>query len=138
LYQSVKAVTAAQHLIKKGGRILVVAECAEGVGSSEFATSLKNIQSFEAYLAEIANPPVKIDQWQVEKMALAALRSELFFYTPGVQAEDLGILKNRCFPTLKLAVTAATANLSPGAKILLVPEGPYTFAKVRRSGGVTQ
>jgi lactate racemase len=137
-YQSVKALTAAQHLIKKGGRILVVAECAEGVGSSEFATSLKNIQSFEAYLDEIARPPVQIDQWQVEKLAFAALRSELFFYTPGVQAEDLGILKNRYFPILKDALTAATANLSPGAKILLVPEGPYTFAKVRRSAEVTQ
>jgi lactate racemase len=137
-YQSVKAVTAAQHLIKKGGRILVVAECAEGVGSSEFATSLKNIQSFEAYLAEIASSPVQIDQWQVEKLALAALRSELFFCTPGVQAEDLGILKNRYFATLKGAVTAATANLPRGARILLVPEGPYTFAKVRQPAGVTQ
>jgi nickel-dependent lactate racemase len=137
-YQSVKAVTAAQHLIKKGGRILVVAECAEGVGSSEFATSLKNIQSFEAYLSEIASPPVKIDQWQVEKLALTALRSELFFYTPGVQAEDLGIMRNRYFRGLEEAITAATANLSRDAKILLVPEGPYTFAKVRRSAGVTQ
>jgi len=132
-YQSVKAVTAAQHLIKKGGKILVIAECAEGVGSSEFATSLKKIQSFEKYLDEIAAPPVQIDQWQVEKLALAALRSELFFYTPGVHAEDLGILQNRYFPTLSDAVTAATADLSPDARILLVPEGPYTFAKVRQS-----
>jgi lactate racemase len=130
-YQSVKAVTAAQHLTRKGGRILVIAECAEGVGSTEFATSLKKIRSFEAYLAEIASPPVEIDQWQVEKLALAALRSELFFYTPGVHAEDLGILKNRHFPTLKDASIAATADLPRGAKILLVPEGPYTFAKVR-------
>lgn len=137
-YQSVKAVTAAQHLIKKDGRILVVAECAEGVGSNEFAASLKKIGSFEAYLDEIASPPVQVDQWQVEKLALAALRSELFFYTPGVQAEDLGILRNRHFPTLKEAVTAATANLSSGAKILLVPEGPYTFAKVRETLSMTQ
>jgi nickel-dependent lactate racemase len=132
-YQSVKAVTAAQHLVKKGGRVLVVAECSEGVGSIEFATSLKKIHSFEAYLADIASPPVQIDQWQVEKLALAALRSELFFFTPGVQAEDLGILKNRCLPTLKDAVTAATTDLPHGARILMVPEGPYTFAKVRQS-----
>jgi nickel-dependent lactate racemase len=134
-YQSVKAVTAARHLVGKGGRILVIAECSEGVGSMEFATSLKKIQSFEAYLEQIAHPPVRIDQWQVEKLALAALGSELFFYTPGVQAEDLGILKNRYFPTLKDAITAATANLGRGARILLVPEGPYTFAKVRQSAG---
>jgi len=134
-YQSVKAITAAQHLIKKGGRILVVAECAEGVGSQEFATSLKKIRSFEAYLDEIARPPVQIDQWQVEKLALAALRSELFFYTPGVKPDDLGVLNGRCFATLREAVEASTAKLSRGAKIFLVPEGPYTFAKVRRHPG---
>jgi lactate racemase len=132
-YQSVKAVTAAQHLVKKGGRILVVAECSEGVGSMEFAVNLKKIQSFEAYLAGIVSSPVEIDQWQLEKLAIAALRSDLFFYTPGVQAQDLGILKNRHFSTLEDAINAATANLSRGAKILLVPEGPYTFAKVRQS-----
>ena len=137
-YQSVKAVTAAQHLIKERGRILVVAECSEGVGSREFATSLKNISSFEAYLDEIARLPVEIDQWQVEKLALAALRSELFFYTPGVRAEDLGILKDRYFSTLQEAVGAATADLSRSARILLVPEGPYTFAKVRQSVSETQ
>jgi nickel-dependent lactate racemase len=137
-YQSVKAVTAAQHLIKKGGKILVVAECSEGVGSTEFATTLKKIKSFESYLTEIASSPVEIDQWQVEKLALAALRSELFFYTPGVQAEDLGILKNRYLPTVMDAVTAATANLPRDARILLVPEGPYTFAKVRRPQSETQ
>lgn len=58
-YQSVKAATAAQHLVKRGGRIFVVAECSEGMVSREFATSLKKIRSFEAYLAEIASPPVK-------------------------------------------------------------------------------
>jgi len=137
-YQSVKAITAAQHLIKKGGRILVIAECAEGVGSQEFATSLRNIRSFEAYLDEIARPPVQIDQWQVEKLALAALRSELFFYTPGVRPDDLGILRGRCFATLQDAVEASTAKLSRGAKLLLVPEGPYTFAKVRQLAGHAQ
>jgi nickel-dependent lactate racemase len=62
-YQSVKALTAAQHLIRDGARILSIAECAEGMGSLEFAASLKEIVSFEAYLDEIAKPPVKIDQW---------------------------------------------------------------------------
>src|SRR4051794_26332607 len=137
-YQSVKALTAAQHLIREGARILAIAECAEGVGSPEFAASLKKILSFEAYLDEIARPPVEIDQWQVEKLALVALRSELFFYTPGVQSQDLGILKNRYFATLKEAVTAATADFSRGARILLVPEGPYTFAKVRGAISATR
>ena len=39
-YQTVKGVTAAQHIVKPGGRILVLGECAEGIGSPEFAHML--------------------------------------------------------------------------------------------------
>ena len=39
-YQSFKGVSAAQHMAKPGGRILLIAECAEGIGSVEFARML--------------------------------------------------------------------------------------------------
>jgi len=35
-YQTVKGITAAQHVVKPGRRILILGECAEGVGSPEF------------------------------------------------------------------------------------------------------
>ena len=41
-YQCGKGVTAAQHVVKPGGRILLLGECAEGVGSPEFAEKLRN------------------------------------------------------------------------------------------------
>ena len=36
-YQTAKGITAAQHIVKPGGRILMLGECAEGVGSPEYA-----------------------------------------------------------------------------------------------------
>ena len=33
-YQAIKGITAAQHIVKKGGRILLVAECQEGPGAA--------------------------------------------------------------------------------------------------------
>jgi len=42
-YQIVKGVTAAQHMVKPGGRILIFAECAEGAGSPEFTRKLQGI-----------------------------------------------------------------------------------------------
>jgi nickel-dependent lactate racemase len=35
-YQTITGVTAAQQIAKPGGRIFVVGECSEGIGSSEF------------------------------------------------------------------------------------------------------
>ena len=36
-YQAIKGVTAAQHIVKPGGRILLVAECSEGAGAPSSA-----------------------------------------------------------------------------------------------------
>ena len=128
-YQIVKGVTAAAHLVKPGGRILVVAECAEGVGSEEFARRLKGLTGFRSFLEEIREAAVEVDQWQLEKLALTGEKFELFFYTPGVAKGLLGFLGARAYEDLDEAVAAALDGLPAGARVALVPEGPYTFAR---------
>ena len=128
-YQATKGITAAQHLVKPGGRILIVAECAEGVGSPEFARKMAGLTSFDGFLEEITSTPVEVDQWQVEKLALTGQKFNLFFYTPGVSKAQLGFLGAKAFQNLDDAVRATLDGLSQGARIALVPEGPYTFAR---------
>jgi len=130
LYQIVKGITAAQHLVRRGGRILVMAECAEGVGAPEFAARIKRVTSLEASLEEMAQTPVEIDQWQLEKLALAARRCELLFYTPGVPPQAAGALANLMYANPQEAVRALVDGLQPGARVLVIPEGPYVFAQV--------
>jgi nickel-dependent lactate racemase len=128
-YQSVKGLTAAQHVAKPGGRILIVAECAEGIGSPEFARRLAVFQGYQKFLDEIRETAVEVDQWQVEKLALTGLKNELLFYMPGVSKEQLGCLGARAFDNLKDAVAAALDGLPAGARVVLIPEGPYTYAR---------
>ena len=128
-YQTTKGITAAQHIVKPGGRILVVGECAEGMGSAEFARKMEAFKGYESYLDEIADTPVEVDQWQIEKVALVGLKNELFFYTPGVSRKQLGGLGATAFEDLGSAVAAALDGLPAGARVALVPDGPYTFAK---------
>jgi nickel-dependent lactate racemase len=128
-YQTVKGITAAQHIVKPGGRILIVSECAEGVGSPEFAGRLKSLTGFKEFLDEIRESAVEVDQWQLEKLALTGLKFELFFYTPGVSARQLGFLGARAFDSLDEAVAAILQGLPADARIALVPDGPYTFAR---------
>ena len=129
-YQTIKGLTAAQHMVKPGGRILIVGECAEGVGSPEFAETVAGFLGYDQFLEEIAAAPVVIDQWQLEKMALAGQKYELFFYLPGIPGAQLGGLAARCYPTAHAAVMAALAGLQPGSRVALVPEGPYVYARV--------
>jgi len=128
-YQCLKGLTAAQHIVKPGGKMLLLSECAEGIGSPEYARLLKAYRGHAEFLKEIENTPVEIDQWQLEKLALTGLKSELLFYTPGAARNELGSLGANAFADVNEAVAALFSGLAPGARVALLPEGPYTFAR---------
>jgi lactate racemase len=128
-YQCLKGLTATKHMVKPGGPMLLVSECAEGIGSPEYARQLREYEGHREFLDKIRDAKVEIDQWQLEKMALVGLEHELFFFTPGAPKEALGSLRANAFASVDAAVAALTNKLPKGARIALVPEGPYTFAR---------
>jgi nickel-dependent lactate racemase len=128
-YQVLKGVTAAGHIVKPGGTILLVAECAEGIGSPAFAKMLAEFEGNQTFLDSIQDTPVVIDQWQLERMALSGLRHKLLFYTPGAKPEQLGCVGPQTYGTLDEAVAAVIAGLPASGRVALIPEGPYTFAR---------
>jgi nickel-dependent lactate racemase len=134
-YQSIKGVTAAQHIIRPGGRILLVAECQEGCGAPEFREMVRSLTSYEDFLHRILDTPVVVDQWQLEKLALVGSKLEVLFYVPGLPPEYQAPLGDRAFSSPDAAVKALTGGLKPGAKIAVIPEGPYVLAKLRETVG---
>lgn len=128
-YQAIKGITAAQHIVKKGGRILLIAECQEGAGAPEFCQMLKKTDSSAEFLDLIKESPVIVDQWQLEKLALVAQKAEILFYLPGLPTEFHSKLWGRVFGTPGDAVKALTAGLAAGSEIAIIPEGPYVLAK---------
>ena len=65
----------------------------------------------------------------MEKLALVGEKFELFFYTPGVTRGQMGFLAERAFGSIDEAVFATLDGLPADARVALVPEGPYTFAR---------
>ena len=128
-YQTVKGITAAEHIVKPGGRILLLGECAEGIGGAEFAEQLRSLTSFQNFLNAIRETPVEVDQWQLEKLALVGIAHELYFYTPGVTKDQLGCLRSRLFTDIDSAVAAVLKGVPAGARVVLVPDGPYAYAR---------
>ena len=128
-YQIVKGVTAAQHITKPGGRILLLGECAEGMGSPEFAHRMRTLTGYQDFLDEIENTPVEVDQWQLERLALVGVKNELSFYAPGVSKSELGSAGKQTFSDLNEAVAALLEGLPTDARVVLVPDGPYTYAR---------
>jgi lactate racemase len=130
-YQTIKGASAAQHIVRHGGKILVLGQCSEGVGAAEFAVKLGRLSSYDRYLEEIKNTPVEVDQWQLEKLALLGQKYDLLFYTPGVPPESAGALAPKMFDDPSAALRELVRDLPAGARVALIPEGPYVFAQVR-------
>jgi lactate racemase len=128
-YQAIKGVTSASHIVKPGGRILLVAACPEGAGAPEFRRMLLENSSDARFLKQIEGQPVTVDQWQLEKLALVTTRQRLLCYVPGLPAEYHSNLWGRAYPTLDLAIAALTDGLPANANIAVIPEGPYVLAK---------
>jgi nickel-dependent lactate racemase len=131
LYQTIKGITAVQHILKPGGTILILGECGEGVGSAEFATMMRRYQGPQAFLDAIEHTPVEVDQWQLEKLALVGLKHDVLFYTPGIATEDLGALRTNAFESAPAAVAALIARLPRNPRVAVVPDGPYAYARVQ-------
>jgi nickel-dependent lactate racemase len=133
-YQSAKGVTAAAHIVKPGGIILLLAECREGAGAPEFSTMLKEWADYGAFLRHIEDRPVVVDQWQLEKLALVVQDRQVWFHTPGLPEEYRANLWGRFFTSASEAVETLVRTLPLGANVAVIPEGPYVLARTKSAG----
>jgi len=128
-YQVIKGVTAAAHMVRPGGKILVMGRCEEGLGAPEFSQMVEDHSSASAFMHAIEGAPVTVDQWQLEKLALAAAKAEILFCMPGVNASYHSRLWGPSFPDPQTAVNSLVSALPPSANVAVVPEGPYVLAQ---------
>lgn len=130
-YQTVKGVTAAAEIVRQGGRILVFGECAEGAGAPEFRHMMTQHRSGPDFLKAIEGVPVTIDQWQLEKLALAARKAEVMYCVPGLPDPYMQSLWGPGFRKAEEALCAFFRDLAPGSRIAVIPEGPYVLASAQ-------
>jgi nickel-dependent lactate racemase len=130
-YQCIKGVTAASQIVKEGGRILLFGASNEGAGAKEFREMLTRFATAQDFLDGTAKAPVTIDQWQLEKLALAVRKAKIFYCVPGVPEEQRKALWGPAFDNAEEALKAFYADLPRGSRVAVIPEGPYVLAGVR-------
>ena len=128
-YQAIKGITAASHIVRPGGHILLIAACEEGAGAPEFQQMLLAYSSDREFMDRILHEPVVVDQWQLEKLGLATMERNVFYYVPGLPREFWKSLWGKVFPTLETALDGFFRNLPDGASIGVIPDGPYVLAR---------
>ncbi len=135
-YQAIKGITAASHVVKPGGEILLLAGCQEGTGSPEFTAMVRENPSDKEFLEKIADAPVVPDQWQLEKLALVTARNRLSFYVPGLPQKYHRSVWGKVQTNIEEAIDSLIGSLPRGAQVALIPEGPYVLARAARNGAV--
>lgn len=128
LYQSVKGMSAAAQIVKKGGTIIIAAECWDGIPTrSDFETILHSVGGTEELMDFIKQHEANLkDTWQAFFLAMILQNSDVYLYST---LDDFQVEKAFLKPVKdisKLVLDLAKAKGS-GSRICVLPEGPLTI-----------
>jgi len=133
-YQISKALTCARNVLRKGGAILVVCGCQEGLGGKEFSGILRSVGGLAEFRQRYQDPKdFVIDQWCAQSIYQALDHAgEVYIYSPGLKSED--VRKMGAIPVTDLQATV-TELAARHKRVALSPEGPYVVGVVREAVG---
>ena len=127
LYQAVKGMTAAERVVRDGGRIICAAACGDGIpGDGGFGRLLAQARTVD----DLLGPPSTHDQWQVQILGRILARARVGLHASGL--DDDGIRSALLEPVADVgrAVEAALDEVGEGARLCVLPEGPLTVVNV--------
>ena len=126
MYQCVKGLSTAEAAAKPGGVLILLAECADGVGGEDFFRSLSESKNASAlYDSILATPQERTipDQWQSQILARILKKHTVIFVTRRELAETIRNMKMEYAPSLEEALKKARALKGAEASLTVIPNG---------------
>lgn len=126
LYQAVKSMAIGEIAVKKGGTIISVNECAEGIGIGQ--------EKFEELIFSGMNPKIlydKIlkreivapDQWEIQILSRILMKAEIIIVS-SLNENEIGNIGLKYAKTVEEGIKMALKKAGLNAKILILPKGP--------------
>jgi nickel-dependent lactate racemase len=127
LYQCVKGLAAAGKAVRKGGAILLLAACEEGLPDhGEYARLLREAGSPQAVLDKVLQPGFSCqDSWQVQIQAQVQLAADVYLYSEGLS--DQQVQTSLLTPCRDLEKDLADLIRQYGSRVCVLPQGPLTI-----------
>jgi nickel-dependent lactate racemase len=128
VYQSVKGMSAAERIIRKGGTIVMAAECWDGIPSgSDYEKILGSSKSVPGLMSHIKEHESELrDTWQVYFQAMIQMKSDVWLYSgldkPTVESTHLKPVED-----IRTLVDQLVKKYGPATRICVLPEGPHTI-----------
>ncbi len=132
-YQTVKGMVAPIDILAPGGDLLIVSECADGMGSPEYVDAQRRLLGLgpAGFMAEIgAKRYADIDEWQTQ-MQLKPMRvGAVHLYSGGLPTDGWGLTCVQKMESVPEAIRASVLR-SGDAHVAVIPEGPYVVPEYR-------
>jgi nickel-dependent lactate racemase len=125
--------TAALPVVKKGGMLILAAECAEGLGSEAFAAMATRFRSDRDFDEWIHHHPVEIDQWQLQECVKATRHADVVLVSHGIHDDQKARLFVKSAASVAEALDRGLKRFGSKASVAVIPKGPYTLVEVDRS-----
>ncbi len=134
LYQTVKGMTAAAQIVRKGGVIVAISECRDGLPDHGEYKHILQMRETPLALLDLINSPdfLMHDQWEVQKQALVQLQADVYLYS-SLSAATVRMAKLTPVHDLQATVNQLVEQCGgPHARIAVLPEGPLTIPYLKQ------
>ena len=126
-YQTVKGMVAPLDILEAGGNLIVVSECSEGLGSSEYIDAQRRLLNLgaEGFAREIhGKSHADIDEWQTQMQLKPMRAGRVHLYSTGLRGADRALTGVQMFDSVADAVSRCVQAASD-PHLAIIPEGPY-------------
>lgn len=131
-YQAVKAMVTGHEILEPGGDLVVLAECADGIGSDEYVDSQRKLVELgaAAYLRQARERKrALIDEWQTVTLARLLLSSRIHLWSSDRMvrcSKDIGVHVVTSLGELERRIPNLWSD-----SVAVIPEGPYVSVVLR-------
>ena len=128
VYQSVKGMSAAERVLRKGGTIILAAECWDGIpAGSDYETILTSVGSVKELMGFIKNHELDLkDTWQVFFQAMIQMKAEVYLFS-GLDPETVLSTHLKPVEDMNHLILMLVEKYGPDTRICILPEGPHTI-----------
>jgi len=133
LYQAVKGMSAAAQVVRKGGSIIIAAECWDGVPDhGEYKNILHMAGSPQALLEVLRRPGfLMMDQWEAQLQAQIQCRADVYVKSRYLSDHEIRSALLRPCHQVEETLAELLDRYGPDARICVLPEGPQTIPYVK-------
>jgi nickel-dependent lactate racemase len=127
LYQTVKGISAAAQVVRKGGAILVASQCWDGIPDhGNYKKLLWEASSPQQLWDQVTAPDFRaLDQWEAFLHARLCLHADIHIYAEGLSDEQ--IQHAMLTPCRHIEATLDRLIADYGPRLCVLPQGPMTI-----------